>query len=217
MRPPGRRPPAGSLGFHRLVFTDFQHKITVQASPSHERRRSLLSSGSSPPTSPALLPRLRAIQRERSLDLRLAPPLLVSALFPVFPQLLRGREARPGVAARAFSRSRRRTPGGAPGRRAARAEAAPTGSTAPMPGTEGQGGRGMAPFPKAETKQVFLCFRPLCGSATPPQEGSRQRSCSAPNLRRSPRHSPAVPGVPSLAESGKGSFLSFTAMGITPS
>lgn len=47
-----------------LLFTDFQHKITVQASPSHERRRSLLSSGSSPPTSPALLPRLRAIQRK---------------------------------------------------------------------------------------------------------------------------------------------------------
>lgn len=41
----------------------------------------------------------------------------------------------------------------------------------------------------------------------PPHEGSRQRSCSAPNLRRSPRHSPAVPGVPSLLESGKRSFF----------
>ncbi|CAJ1074792.1 mitogen-activated protein kinase kinase kinase 9 [Xyrichtys novacula] len=37
-------------------------------------------------------------------------------------------------------------------------------------------------------------------SVKPPHEGSRQRSCSAPNLRRSPRHSPAVPGVPSLVE-----------------
>ncbi|KAJ4922545.1 hypothetical protein JOQ06_021840 [Pogonophryne albipinna] len=37
-------------------------------------------------------------------------------------------------------------------------------------------------------------------SVKPPHEGSRQRSCSAPNLRRSPRHSPAVPGVPSLLE-----------------
>lgn len=46
-----------------FFFKDFQHKITVQASPSHDRRRSLLSSGSSPPTSPPLLPRLRAIQR----------------------------------------------------------------------------------------------------------------------------------------------------------
>uniref|UniRef100_A0A3Q3G0H9 Mitogen-activated protein kinase kinase kinase n=1 Tax=Labrus bergylta TaxID=56723 RepID=A0A3Q3G0H9_9LABR len=82
--------------------SDFQHKITVQASPSHDRRRSLLSSSSSPPSSPAMLPRLRAIQRK--------PPV------------------------------------------------------------------------------------------KPPHEGSRQRSCSAPNLRRSPRHSPAVPGVPSLME-----------------
>uniref|UniRef100_A0A3Q2Y9C5 mitogen-activated protein kinase kinase kinase n=1 Tax=Hippocampus comes TaxID=109280 RepID=A0A3Q2Y9C5_HIPCM len=37
-------------------------------------------------------------------------------------------------------------------------------------------------------------------SVRPAAEGSRQRSCSAPNLRRSPRHSPAVPGVPSLLE-----------------
>uniref|UniRef100_A0A4W6FE90 Mitogen-activated protein kinase kinase kinase n=1 Tax=Lates calcarifer TaxID=8187 RepID=A0A4W6FE90_LATCA len=88
--------------------SDFQHKITVQASPSHDRRRSLLSSSSSPPTSPPILPRLR-----------------------------------PG-----FS--------------------------------------------------LFLSFLPV--SVKPPHEGSRQRSCSAPNLRRSPRHSPAVPGVPSLVE-----------------
>jgi len=40
-------------------------------------------------------------------------------------------------------------------------------------------------------------------SVKPPHESSRQRSCSAPNLRRSPRHSPAVPGVPSLVEMGK--------------
>ncbi|XP_076830034.1 mitogen-activated protein kinase kinase kinase 21 isoform X2 [Brachyhypopomus gauderio] len=40
--------------------SDFQHKITVQASPSLEKRRSLNSS--SPPSSPALIPRLRAIQ-----------------------------------------------------------------------------------------------------------------------------------------------------------
>lgn len=46
------------------LLLDFQHKITVQASPSHDRRRSLLSSSSSPPTSPPILHRLRAIQRE---------------------------------------------------------------------------------------------------------------------------------------------------------
>ena len=43
---------------------DFQHKITVQASPCHDRRRSVLGSGSSPPGSPPLLTRLRAIQRK---------------------------------------------------------------------------------------------------------------------------------------------------------
>ncbi|XP_010887033.2 mitogen-activated protein kinase kinase kinase 21 isoform X1 [Esox lucius] len=42
--------------------SDFQHKITVQASPSMEKRRSLNSSSSSPPSSPTLIPRLRAIQ-----------------------------------------------------------------------------------------------------------------------------------------------------------
>uniref|UniRef100_A0A1A7WFA9 Mitogen-activated protein kinase kinase kinase n=1 Tax=Iconisemion striatum TaxID=60296 RepID=A0A1A7WFA9_9TELE len=47
-----------------LNLSDFQHKITVQASPSHDHRRSLLSSSSSPPSSPPMLPRLRAIQRK---------------------------------------------------------------------------------------------------------------------------------------------------------
>uniref|UniRef100_A0A8C2Z083 Mitogen-activated protein kinase kinase kinase n=1 Tax=Cyclopterus lumpus TaxID=8103 RepID=A0A8C2Z083_CYCLU len=93
--------------------SDFQHKITVQASPSHDRRRSLLSSGSSPPSSPPMLSRLRYFN------------------FMI----------------------------------------------------------------------CFPSFQP--DSVKPPHEGSRQRSCSAPNLRRSPRHSPAVPGVPSLVEMGK--------------
>lgn len=53
-------------------YSDFQHKITVQASPSHDRRRSVLSSGSSPPTSPPMLPRLRAIQREHLTRTRVA-------------------------------------------------------------------------------------------------------------------------------------------------
>ncbi|XP_055018612.1 mitogen-activated protein kinase kinase kinase 21 [Boleophthalmus pectinirostris] len=41
--------------------SDFQHKITVQPSPSMDKRRSLGTS-SSPPSSPTLIPRLRAIQ-----------------------------------------------------------------------------------------------------------------------------------------------------------
>ncbi|XP_023556625.1 mitogen-activated protein kinase kinase kinase 21, partial [Octodon degus] len=48
---------------HRISLpSDFQHKITVQASPSVDRRRSWDSRSSSPPSSPTMLPRLRAIQ-----------------------------------------------------------------------------------------------------------------------------------------------------------
>lgn len=43
---------------------DFQHKFTVQASPTMDKRKSLLSSRSSPPASPTIIPRLRAIQCE---------------------------------------------------------------------------------------------------------------------------------------------------------
>ncbi|KAM9847348.1 mitogen-activated protein kinase kinase kinase 21 [Aulostomus maculatus] len=42
--------------------SDFQHKITVQASPSMDKRRSLHSTTSSPPSSPTPIPRLRAIR-----------------------------------------------------------------------------------------------------------------------------------------------------------
>uniref|UniRef100_A0A671QBS6 Mitogen-activated protein kinase kinase kinase n=1 Tax=Sinocyclocheilus anshuiensis TaxID=1608454 RepID=A0A671QBS6_9TELE len=42
--------------------SDFQHKITVQASPTMDKRRSLNSTNSSLPSSPTLIPRLRAIQ-----------------------------------------------------------------------------------------------------------------------------------------------------------
>ncbi|XP_042302499.1 mitogen-activated protein kinase kinase kinase 21 isoform X2 [Sceloporus undulatus] len=48
---------------HRISLpSDFQHKITVQASPNLDKRRSLNSNSSSPPSSPPMLPRLRAIQ-----------------------------------------------------------------------------------------------------------------------------------------------------------
>ncbi|XP_018537180.1 LOW QUALITY PROTEIN: mitogen-activated protein kinase kinase kinase 9 [Lates calcarifer] len=126
--------------------SDFQHKITVQASPSHDRRRSLLSSSSSPPTSPPILPRLRAIQLT------------------------------PGEGCIAWGRS--------------------TGFQLDDEECERKGSRkkgrtrGCGPYREHSAD----------ASVKPPHEGSRQRSCSAPNLRRSPRHSPAVPGVPSLVE-----------------
>ncbi|XP_033873176.2 mitogen-activated protein kinase kinase kinase 21-like isoform X2 [Acipenser ruthenus] len=49
--------------------SDFQHKITVQASPTMEKRRSLNSNNSSPPSSPTLIPRLRAIQLSFKTDI----------------------------------------------------------------------------------------------------------------------------------------------------
>uniref|UniRef100_A0A673BVD7 Mitogen-activated protein kinase kinase kinase n=1 Tax=Sphaeramia orbicularis TaxID=375764 RepID=A0A673BVD7_9TELE len=125
--------------------SDFQHKITVQASPSHDRRRSLLSSSSSPPTSPPMLPRLRAIQcmnHHRFLF------LISSCLESQFVYFLL-------VTCSAF-------------------------------------------FCRTKFEPVFIFVFPF--SVKPAHEGTRQRSCSAPNLRRSPRHSPAVPGVPSLVE-----------------
>uniref|UniRef100_A0A672JIX1 Mitogen-activated protein kinase kinase kinase n=1 Tax=Salarias fasciatus TaxID=181472 RepID=A0A672JIX1_SALFA len=126
--------------------SDFQHKITVQASPSHDRRRSLLSSGSSPPTSPPMLPRLRAIQ-----------------LTPADGCAVWGRGA-------GFQQDE---------------------EECERKGSRKKGrSRGCGPYREHSAD----------ASVKPPHEGSRQRSCSAPNLRRSPRHSPAVPGVPSLVE-----------------
>ncbi|KAG7509982.1 mitogen-activated protein kinase kinase kinase 9 [Solea senegalensis] len=126
--------------------SDFQHKITVQVSPSHDRRRSLLSSGSSPPNSPPMLPRLRAIQLT------------------------------PGEGCHAWTRNKFFQPDDDEGERK----------------SSRKKGRARGCCPHREHSAD--------ASTKPPHEGSRQRSCSAPNLRRSPRHSPAVPGVPSLVE-----------------
>ncbi|NXG57453.1 M3K21 kinase, partial [Hemiprocne comata] len=55
---------------HRISLpSDFQHKITVQASPNLDKRRSLNSNSSSPSSSPTIIPRLRAIQCKSSLFL----------------------------------------------------------------------------------------------------------------------------------------------------
>ncbi|XP_034433186.1 mitogen-activated protein kinase kinase kinase 9 [Hippoglossus hippoglossus] len=126
--------------------SDFQHKITVQASPSHDRRKSLLSSSSSPPPSPPMLPRLRAIQ-----------------LTPREGCVGWGRNTGFQLDDEEGERKGSRKKGRS---------------------------RGCGPYREHSAD----------ASVKPPYECSRQRSCSAPNLRRSPRHSPAVPGVPSLVE-----------------
>lgn len=43
---------------------DFEHKITVQASPSVDKRKSQGSESTTPPASPGVIPRLRAIRCE---------------------------------------------------------------------------------------------------------------------------------------------------------
>uniref|UniRef100_A0A672SFC2 Mitogen-activated protein kinase kinase kinase n=1 Tax=Sinocyclocheilus grahami TaxID=75366 RepID=A0A672SFC2_SINGR len=120
--------------------SDFQHKITVQASPSLDRRWSLLCSNSTPPNSPPVLPCLRAIQLT------------------------------PGVGGQAWGRNAAFQYDEEEERKTSRK--------------------------KGRTQREHSADESL----RTPKEGSRQRSCSAPNLRRSPRHSPAVPGVCSLAE-----------------
>ncbi|NWW94799.1 M3K21 kinase, partial [Rhynochetos jubatus] len=58
---------------HRISLpSDFQHKITVQASPNLDKRRSLNSNSSSPSSSPTIIPRLRAIQCK-------SPPFLLTS------------------------------------------------------------------------------------------------------------------------------------------
>ncbi|XP_066550690.1 mitogen-activated protein kinase kinase kinase 9 [Amia ocellicauda] len=129
--------------------SDFQHKITVQASPTLDRRKSLMSSSSSPPASPTIIPRLRAIQLT------------------------------PGEGSKAWGRN-----------------------AAFQPDTEEEDRRG--PRRKGKTWGPGpLCHRELHSgeeSVKVPLEGNKQWSCSTPNLRKSPRSSPAVPGVPSLTE-----------------
>lgn len=42
----------------------FEHKITVQASPSVDKRKTQGSESTTPPASPGVIPRLRAIRCE---------------------------------------------------------------------------------------------------------------------------------------------------------
>uniref|UniRef100_A0A8D0HMD4 mitogen-activated protein kinase kinase kinase n=1 Tax=Sphenodon punctatus TaxID=8508 RepID=A0A8D0HMD4_SPHPU len=50
-------------GNHISLPSGFEHKITVQASPTLDRRKGLGANGASPPGSPVIIPRLRAIRR----------------------------------------------------------------------------------------------------------------------------------------------------------
>ncbi|XP_015206748.1 mitogen-activated protein kinase kinase kinase 9 [Lepisosteus oculatus] len=129
--------------------SDFQHKITVQASPTLDRRKSLMSSSSSPPASPTIIPRLRAIQLT------------------------------PGESSKTWGRNAAFQPDGEDEERRGPRRKGRTWGPGPLCHRELQTGD--------ESVKVLL-------------EGNKQWSSSTPNLRRSPRSSPAVPGVPSVTE-----------------
>lgn len=50
--------------FVSLCPAGFEHKITVQASPSVDKRKTQGSESTTPPASPGVIPRLRAIRCE---------------------------------------------------------------------------------------------------------------------------------------------------------
>ncbi|XP_012588915.1 PREDICTED: mitogen-activated protein kinase kinase kinase 10 [Condylura cristata] len=145
-------------GSHISLPSGFEHKITVQASPTLDKRKG--SDGTSPPASPSIIPRLRAI--------RLTP-----------------------------------VDGGG--------GSSSSGSSSGS-GTWGRGG----PPKKEELVGGKKKGRTWGPSSTLQKEraggeerlkalgeGSKQWSSSAPNLGKSPKHTPIAPGFASLNEMGK--------------
>lgn len=141
---------------HISLPSGFEHKITVQASPTLDKRKG--SNGASPPASPSIIPRLRAI--------RLTP-----------------------------------VDGGG---------GSSSGSSS---GGSGTWGRGSGPPKKEELVGGKKKGRTWGPSSTLQKEraggeerlkalgeGSKQWSSSAPNLGKSPKHTPIAPGFASLNE-----------------
>nr|XP_031537947.1 mitogen-activated protein kinase kinase kinase 10 [Vicugna pacos] len=143
-------------GSHISLPSGFEHKITVQASPTLDKRKG--SDGASPPASPSIIPRLRAI--------RLTP-----------------------------------VDGGG---------GSSSGSSS---GGSGTWGRSSGPPKKEELVGGKKKGRTWGPSSTLQKEraggeerlkalgeGSKQWSSSAPNLGKSPKHTPIAPGFASLNE-----------------
>ncbi|KAJ1072818.1 hypothetical protein K5549_012044 [Capra hircus] len=143
-------------GSHISLPSGFEHKITVQASPTLDKRKG--SDGASPPASPSIIPRLRAI--------RLTP-----------------------------------VDGGG------------CSSSCSSSGGGGTWGRSSAPPKKEELVGGKKKGRTWGPSSTLQKEraggeerlkalgeGSKQWSSSAPNLGKSPKHTPIAPGFASLNE-----------------
>ncbi|XP_052511488.1 mitogen-activated protein kinase kinase kinase 10 [Budorcas taxicolor] len=143
-------------GSHISLPSGFEHKITVQASPTLDKRKG--SDGASPPASPSIIPRLRAI--------RLTP--------------MDG-----GGCSTSCSSS---GGGGTWGR-----------SSAPLKKEELVGGKkkGRTWGPSSTLQKERAGGEERLKALG---EGSKQWSSSAPNLGKSPKHTPIAPGFASLNE-----------------
>ncbi|KAF5922865.1 hypothetical protein HPG69_013210 [Diceros bicornis minor] len=166
--------------------SDFQHKFTVQASPTMDKRKSLISSCSSPPASPTIIPRLRAIQ------------------YPIQPLSF---TVTPGESSKTWGRNSviPKEEGEEEEKRAPKKKGRTWG-----PGTLGQrelvsGDEGSPQRREkanglstpSESPHFHLGLKSLV-------DGYKQWSSSAPNLGKGPRSSPALPGFTSLMEMGLG-------------
>ncbi|ELK30309.1 Mitogen-activated protein kinase kinase kinase 10 [Myotis davidii] len=142
-------------GSHISLPSGFEHKITVQASPTLDKRKG--SDGTSPPASPSIIPRLRAI--------RLTP--------------MDG--------------------GGGGGGGSSGSGSSTWGRSGPPKKEELVGGkkkgRTWGPSSTLQKEQAEGEERLKALG-----EGSKQWSSSAPNLGKSPKHTPIAPGFASLNE-----------------
>ncbi|XP_058285653.1 mitogen-activated protein kinase kinase kinase 9 isoform X5 [Hylobates moloch] len=178
--------------------SDFQHKFTVQASPTMDKRKSLINSRSSPPASPTIIPRLRAIQCETVSQIswgqntqgHLSPALSshrlvqacsihnfchLSSTMCIYMHILT-----PGESSKTWGRS------------------------SVVPKEEGEEEEKRAPKKKGRTWGPGTLGQKELASGDEGLkslvDGYKQWSSSAPNLVKGPRSSPALPGFTSLME-----------------
>uniref|UniRef100_A0A8C5ZLQ7 mitogen-activated protein kinase kinase kinase n=1 Tax=Marmota marmota marmota TaxID=9994 RepID=A0A8C5ZLQ7_MARMA len=168
--------------------SDFQHKFTVQASPTMDKRKSLISSRSSPPASPTIIPRLRAIQWHLSPALSNCQLVQACSMHNFCPRNPLNRciymyILTPGESSKTWGRSSviPKEEGEEEEKRATKKKGRTWG-----PGTLGQ-------------KELVSGDEGLKSLV----DGYKQWSSSAPNLGKGPRNSPALPGFTSLMEMGK--------------
>uniref|UniRef100_A0A452TXG6 mitogen-activated protein kinase kinase kinase n=1 Tax=Ursus maritimus TaxID=29073 RepID=A0A452TXG6_URSMA len=167
-------------------LSDFQHKFTVQASPTMDKRKSLVNSRSSPPASPTIIPRLRAIQCETGhlspalSSHRLAQACSIHNFCRLSSAVCRYYTLTPGESSKTWGRS------------------------SVIPKEEGEEDEKRAPKKKGRTWGPSTLGQKELASGDEGLkslvDGYKQWSSSAPNLGKGPRSSPALPGFTSLME-----------------